>query len=94
MATNNYSLPSEQEAIRARCFHPSGAFINFRAEDIEQSIPARFEKIGRSYPHHLAVKTNDPYSELNGEANSDRAGDYGEARHKERAYSSIHRRRH
>jgi len=56
----------------ARCFHPSGAFIKFGAEDIEQSIPARFEKIVRSYPLHLAVKTNDPsltYSELNGEAN-------------------------
>ena len=39
------NLPPEQEAIRARCFHPSGTFVEFPIEDVETSIPARFEKI-------------------------------------------------
>ena len=38
-------LPPEQEAIRAKCFHPSGTFVEFPIEDVETSIPARFEKI-------------------------------------------------
>jgi len=38
-------LPPEQEAIRAKCFHPSGAFVEFANEEVEQSIPERFEKI-------------------------------------------------
>jgi hypothetical protein len=37
--------PPEQEAIRAKCFHPSGIFVDFAKEEIEQSIPERFEKI-------------------------------------------------
>jgi amino acid adenylation domain-containing protein len=31
-----------QAAIRARCRHPSDRFVDFPAEDVEQSIPARF----------------------------------------------------
>ena len=27
------------------CFHPSGTFVEFPIEDVETSIPARFEKI-------------------------------------------------
>ena len=37
-------LPQEQEAIRAKCFHPTGTFIEFKKEEIEQSIPDRFEE--------------------------------------------------
>ena len=48
--------PPEQEAIRDRCFHPSGNFVEFRKEDIGQSIPHRFEKILRMYPDHLAAR--------------------------------------
>jgi acyl-CoA synthetase (AMP-forming)/AMP-acid ligase II/acyl carrier protein len=49
--------PPEQEAIRAKCFHPSGTFVEFKEEEIEQSIPERFEKIVRKYPDRIAVKT-------------------------------------
>jgi len=61
-------LPPEQEAIRARCFHPSGTFVEFPKEDVEISIPARFEKIVRLYPKRIAVKTRTKeltYEELN-----------------------------
>ena len=50
-------LPPAQQAIRAKCFHPSGAFIAFPQEELEQSLADRFEKIVRLYPHRLAVKT-------------------------------------
>ena len=65
-------LPPEQEAIRAKCFHPTGTFVEFKKEEIEQSIPERFEKIVRLYPERLAVKTNNhalTYDELNKAAN-------------------------
>ena len=65
-------LPPEQQAIRDRCFHPTGRFIKFEKEDIEQSIPDRFEQQVRKYPDHLAVKTSDEhltYAELNKASN-------------------------
>jgi len=61
-----------QEAIRARCFHPSGSFVEFRKEEVEQSITARFEKIVAKHPDRVAVKTNDcalTYKILNEAAN-------------------------
>jgi len=66
------TLPPEQQAIRAKCFHPTGTFIEFKKEEIEQSIAERFEKIVRMYPRRVAVKTrNDQltYAELNYAAN-------------------------
>lgn len=66
------NLPPEQKAIRAKCFHPSGLFVEFKKQEIEQSIPGRFEKIVRQYPERLAVKTKDrslTYGELNQAAN-------------------------
>src|SRR5712692_3142350 len=65
-------LPPEQEAIRAKCFHPAGTFVEFAKEEIELSIPARFEKIVRLYPHQIAVKSADhefTYEKLNRVAN-------------------------
>ena len=65
-------LPPEQEAIRAKCFHPSGTFVEFPIEDVETSIPTRFEKIVRQYPGRIAVKMADQsvtYDELNKAAN-------------------------
>jgi len=56
------------ENIRAKCFHPSGNFIEFPKEDVETSIPERFEKIVRLYPDRLAVKEANraiTYEELN-----------------------------
>jgi len=65
-------LPAEQEAIRAKCFHPTGTFVEFPKEEIEQSIPDRFEKIVAKYPNRIAIKTNYQsltYDELNEAAN-------------------------
>lgn len=65
-------LPPEQEAIQAKCFHPSGNFVEFLKEDVETSIPARFEKIVRKFPNRIAIKTKDQvftYDELNKAAN-------------------------
>ena len=65
-------IPPEQQAIRAKCFHPTGTFIEFNKEEIEQSIPERFEKIVRMYPDRLAVKSEKhslTYDQLNKAAN-------------------------
>jgi non-ribosomal peptide synthetase component F len=65
-------LPPEQQAIRARWYHPTGTFIEFRREDLEQSIPQRFEQQVRKHPNRLAVKTKSEqltYHELNRAAN-------------------------
>src|SRR5687767_11979644 len=69
---HGFKLPPEQKAIRDKCFHPSGTFVEFKQEEIEQSIPERFEKIVRRYPDRLAVKVGDyalTYGELNQAAN-------------------------
>jgi len=65
-------LPPEQQAIRAKCFHPSGRFVEFPLEDVVLSIPARFEKIAAQYSHRAAVKMSDQtltYQDLNQAAN-------------------------
>src|SRR5262245_26962209 len=65
-------LPPEQQAIRDKCFHPSGTFVEFPKEEIEQSITERFEKIVGLYPDQLAVKMGDcalTYDELSKAAN-------------------------
>jgi amino acid adenylation domain-containing protein len=66
------NLPPEQEAIRGKCFHPTGTFIEFKKEEIEQSIPDRFEQIVRRFPNRVAVKTRTStwtYDDLNRPAN-------------------------
>src|SRR5262249_43923704 len=50
-------LPQHQRAIRAKCFHPSGAFVPFQQAETEQSVPSRFEQIVAQYPDRIAVKT-------------------------------------
>jgi amino acid adenylation domain-containing protein len=50
---------------------PSSTFVPFRKEDIEFSIPARFEQQVKRHPSRIAVKTRHcqwTYSELNREA--------------------------
>ena len=72
IAKSFVDLPPEQQAIRARCFHPSGSFVEFGKEEIEQSIPERFEKIVAKYPERIAVKTGRStltYEALNKAAN-------------------------
>lgn len=68
----NTDLPAKQQAIKAKCFHPSGTFVEFKEEEIEQSIPARFEQQVAKYPGRIAVKTRNyafTYDELNRAAN-------------------------
>ena len=63
---------SSQQAIQAKCFHPSGTFVEFKKEEIEQSIPDRFEQQVAKYPDRIAVKTRShelTYDELNKAAN-------------------------
>ena len=70
--SESFKLPPEQQAIRDKCFHPSGAFVEFPIEEVEQSIPERFEKIVRMYPERVALKTKDrslTYDSLNKWAN-------------------------
>jgi amino acid adenylation domain-containing protein len=64
--------PSEQRDIHARCYHSSGAFTEFRDEDLDQSIPDRFEAVVRMHPDRLAIKVESAtltYAELNANAN-------------------------
>ena len=66
------NVSPEQEAIRNRCFHPSGKFVEFPQEDVDGSIPERFEKIVRLYADRPALKTKErefTYEELNRQAN-------------------------
>ena len=65
-------LPPEQLAIRAKCFHPTGRFEEFTKEEVEQSIPERFDKIVKLYPDRVAIKEREQavtYTELNERAN-------------------------
>jgi acyl-coenzyme A synthetase/AMP-(fatty) acid ligase/acyl carrier protein len=67
-----FEPPPEQQAIRAKCFHPTGTFAEFPKEEVEQSIPARFEKIVKLYPDHESVSTRVgslTYKELDQAAN-------------------------
>jgi amino acid adenylation domain-containing protein len=50
---NNFA--EYRNAIREKSFHPTRAFVEFEKDEVEQSIPARFEKIVRLYPDRLAV---------------------------------------
>ena len=72
LSSHSTDLPPEQQAIRDRCFHPSGAFIEFNRQAVGGSIPARFEQQVLQYPDRLAVKTAAEewtYDRLNGAAN-------------------------
>jgi amino acid adenylation domain-containing protein len=72
LTVNQMRLPPEQEAIRAKCFHPTGTFVEFPIDDVETSIPARFEKVARMYPERLALQTRNQsltYQALNQTAN-------------------------
>ena len=58
--------------MRAACGHPSGLGPDFPPEDVEQSVPARFEAQVRRHRDRPAVRTPDrsvSYGELNAAAN-------------------------
>ena len=50
-------LPGWQQTIQARCYHPTGTFTPFAIEDIEMSVPDRFEGIVAQYGNRMAIKT-------------------------------------
>jgi len=65
-------LPLMQQSYRGDRVRPTNPFIEFKKEEIEQSIPDRFEQMIRLYPDRIAVKTKDhalTYDELNKAAN-------------------------
>ena len=71
-ATASAGLPPDQEALWHKCRHPSGEFIEFPREEIQQSIADRFEKIAALYPDGVAVRTQQEsitYRDLNSAAN-------------------------
>ncbi|MFQ5852527.1 MAG: amino acid adenylation domain-containing protein [Candidatus Binatia bacterium] len=72
MSVISESKIKADDTIRAQCFHPSGTFVEFKKEEIEQSIPDRFEQMVQTYPNRLAVKTKTcalTYEQLNQAAN-------------------------
>ena len=61
-----------QQVLKAKCFHPSGSFVQFSKEKVEQSVPDRFEQQVAKYPDRIAVKTKNfslTYDALNKTAN-------------------------
>ena len=65
-------IPPEQQALRDRCVHPTGAFIPFPLEDVEGSIPERFARQVRRWPDRVAVAASGrrvTYAELDRAAN-------------------------
>jgi amino acid adenylation domain-containing protein len=50
-------VPPAQRAIAAKCFHPTGTFVEFKKEEIEQSIPEQFEQIVQRCPERIAVQS-------------------------------------
>jgi amino acid adenylation domain-containing protein len=72
LSKKNLQLPPEQQAIRDKCFHPLGTFVEFTKEEIEQSIAERFEKTVDRYPDRLAIKDHQQtltYEQLDKAAN-------------------------
>jgi len=73
LISTHSSLPPYQQELQQRCRHPSGEFVPFPEEAIEQSIPCRFKAQVRQYPDRLAVKTRlgqVTYHQLNALANA------------------------
>ena len=63
---------AEQEILWDKCWHLGGGFSEFAAEEVGQSIAARFEKVVRLYPDRLALKQGDrsfTFDRLNRAAN-------------------------
>jgi hypothetical protein len=43
-AESTASMFAYRQALRAKCRHPSGAFVAFPKEELEQSIVERFKR--------------------------------------------------
>ena len=64
-------LPEKQERGDDHC-HLADRCVGIPIDEVEQSIPERFEKVVQLYPHRVAVKADDrsiTYAELNDLAN-------------------------
>jgi amino acid adenylation domain-containing protein len=60
------------QSLHARCRHPLGDHVEISLEEIEQSLPVRFEKIASFHPDHVAIQAQDrgtTYRELDEAAN-------------------------
>jgi amino acid adenylation domain-containing protein len=75
-AISHYRLLTQDErrelAARRNAIGPTNAFVEFKKEEIEQSIAARFEQQAGLFPHKAAVKSREhhwSYDELNRKAN-------------------------
>jgi len=65
-------LPPQQEAIRAKCFHPTGVFVESTEDDLEQPVCDLFERMVFAHADRLAVRSRRielTYGELNRAAN-------------------------
>ncbi len=65
-------LPPQQEAIRAKCFHPTGVFVEFTEDDLERPVSDLFERMVFAHSDRLAVRSRSielTYGELNRAAN-------------------------
>ena len=72
LSKDSSDVPLKQQRNRGERVRPTNPFIEFKKEEIEQSIPERFEQMVRLYPDRIAVKTKDhalTYDELNKAAN-------------------------
>jgi len=49
-------LPPEQQAMGAKCIHPTGRFVEFTKDEVEQSIPGRFQQIVAQYSCRFAYR--------------------------------------
>ena len=73
VTTDFSAFPPSQQAIRARCYHPTGPWVEQTIEDLERSIPARFEEQVSQLAQRPAVQSPTQqltYAELNGAANA------------------------
>ena len=62
----------ERKRVLGSVRQAEGRFVKFARDDVETSVPERFERQAALYPDHIAVKTrfqHIPYSEFNKSAN-------------------------
>jgi hypothetical protein len=57
-------LPAWQQAIIAKCHHPSGEWIEFPLSALDRSLVTRFEEMVARNPDRLALKTDDRNSPM------------------------------
>ena len=65
-------LPPEQEAIRAKCFHPTGTFVEFKKKRSSNRFRSGSRRSSGCIPKRLALKARDrssTYEALNQAAN-------------------------